>query len=238
MKVELVSHCWNYGRLLTFQLSSIYLYPPRDVDLTCTVFYASDDLNTVRVLDFFHSLSWPDKVRLRRWPLPMPRLTRRAIGRNLAALATRADWVWFTDCDHLFREGTFDTLPGQVATVDNVLVYPRITWLQHNHAAGDRLIEQLSHGPRVIDVDPREFRQTRNRRAIGGVQIARGDVLRAQGYCRERSERLRPSNRWTRCVEDQTFRHTLKTSGTSIALPGVYRIRHSVAGRQKEGVVL
>jgi len=40
-------------------------------------------------------------------PFEKESLFRRGIGRNQAALNTNAHWVWFTDCDLMFRKGVW-----------------------------------------------------------------------------------------------------------------------------------
>ena len=41
--LEIVSHCWGYANMLTYQLSSFVNYPPTKLNLTVTVFYAEED---------------------------------------------------------------------------------------------------------------------------------------------------------------------------------------------------
>ncbi|MFO8005997.1 glycosyltransferase, partial [Thioalkalivibrio sp.] len=123
LDIEIVSHCWNYAHLLVYQLSSLVRFPPRDLDVTMTVFYCPEDTETVQLLDFFSAQSVPG-VRWNWRALPRERLFRRSIGRNRAALETRADWVWFTDCDLLFREKTLDTLAALLQSRRDALVYP------------------------------------------------------------------------------------------------------------------
>jgi hypothetical protein len=53
MNVEIISHCWRYSRLLTYQLSSLVLYPPQQVRVTATVFLTEEDTPTVDVVNFF-----------------------------------------------------------------------------------------------------------------------------------------------------------------------------------------
>src|SRR5690554_1584678 len=53
LSLEVVSHCWNYAHLLVYQLSSLVLNPPRELDVTMTVFHAVEDERTVRLLEFF-----------------------------------------------------------------------------------------------------------------------------------------------------------------------------------------
>ncbi|MCA9201579.1 MAG: hypothetical protein KDA59_00945, partial [Planctomycetales bacterium] len=43
LKLEVVSHCWKYAHFLAYQLSSLVLYPPKDLSVRMTVFYCEDD---------------------------------------------------------------------------------------------------------------------------------------------------------------------------------------------------
>lgn len=121
MKFEIVSHCWRYYRLLTYQLSSLVLYPPSQMQVTMTVFAAEEDEGTNRVMDFFQQRGLPETLTIRRWYLPAGQLMLRIIGRNLAALTTEADWIWFTDCDYVFGDGALDAFPKAVETVESTL---------------------------------------------------------------------------------------------------------------------
>ena len=109
LSLEIVSHCWNYSRFLAYQLSSLVQFPPAKLRVTMTVFYAPEDTATQKLLDFFGGQTVPG-VTWNWQPLAKERLFRRGIGRNLAARATTADWIWFTDCDVMFRAGCLDTL--------------------------------------------------------------------------------------------------------------------------------
>jgi hypothetical protein len=230
MKLEIVSHCWRYSRLLDYQLSSLILYPPQRTDLLMTVFLTEEDRDTWSVVKYFESLEKPANVRIRGWDLPREKLLRRLIGRNLAALATEADWIWFADCDYLFRDGALDALEERVGQVDGPLVFPAFVWVNPAHALGDRAIAAASSGPHVLDINPTDFARRRYRRAIGGVQIARGDAVRRLGYCRHSRRQGRPASGWARTCEDPSFRHSLGTGGTRIDVPNVFRIRHSTRG--------
>jgi len=57
-------------------------------------------------------------------PFEKESLFRRGIGRNQAALNTNAHWVWFTDCDLMFRKGCLDALAEQLQGRRDALVYP------------------------------------------------------------------------------------------------------------------
>ena len=42
-RLEIVSHCWHYTRLLGYQLSSLVCHPPKAVEVVMTVFYSETD---------------------------------------------------------------------------------------------------------------------------------------------------------------------------------------------------
>lgn len=237
MKLEIVSHCWRYSRLLTYQLSSLVLHPPRCVEVCMTVYHAASDLPTRQVLEQFAGIV-TQNVRWEWRQLEEPLLFRRAIGRNRAALATTADWVWFADADMCFGPGCLDAFPEAVAKVTGPLVFPRFLYWSANHDLGDAAIHAATGTSGPLSVNPADFALRRNHSAIGGIQICRGDVARAQGYCRDSRRYQRPANRWRRTNEDCAFRRILGTRGTPIELPNVYRIRHSKQGRNHIGVEL
>ena len=238
MKLEIVSHCWHYSRLLSYQLSSLCLYPPNGVEVVATVFYAEKDTDTRHVLEYFVELSLAENLTVRPWSVPVECLLRRSIGRNLAAQATTADWVWFTDCDYLFGEECLEELPAALKEVPGPLAFPRVVYHNATHADGDRLVQKIS-APGVYDVDCSQFVAKRLNRAIGGVQLVPGDVARANGYLPDtRWQQPATRLRFCRCREDRVYRAQLGTRGHPIKLPGVYRIRHSVCGRQHENVSL
>jgi len=239
VNLEIVTHCWQYPRLLTYHLSSLVLNPPRNVNVTMTVFLTAEDTSTAEVLRFFARLEKPANVQLRAWQLPREKLVRRCIGRNLAALATEADWVWFADCDYVFGEGALDAIPQRVAGVDGSLVFPRKVLIHREHRLGDRAIERVTGGPRIVWIDPNEFAPMRQRYAIGGIQIARGEVVRRLGYHKDSAWHRRPADHWQDTRLDAAFRRILGSPlGTPIDLPNVYRIRHSVRGQDETGVRL
>jgi len=94
MKIEIVTHCYRYATLLRHQLSSLVLGPPPPgVQVTATVCHTPEDEETTRALAWFGRQESPG-VTWNWLPLPTAELCRRSIGRNRAALATQADWVW------------------------------------------------------------------------------------------------------------------------------------------------
>lgn len=240
MTLEIVTHCYRYSTLLKFQLSSLAISPPQALKIVMTVFYSREDEKTVQVLNEFAAINLPN-VRWNWQPLPTTVLCRRSIGRNLAALKTRADWVWFTDADYLFFDECWIEFENATA-VESDLVYPGNIWIHKTHDLGDKCISRAMKEVVPVRVDSSEFRKTRISRAIGGVQIVRGEWCRLNGYLPNDPDAQRPAEvpGFTRCFQDAVFRkHYGKTSSRpacKIDLPGVYRIRHSRAGRQIPGL--
>lgn len=230
MKLELVSHCWHYSRPLIFQLSSLFLYPPRSLSVSMTVVHSPSDANTVAVLRYFASIPASANVALRPWPLPDELVTRRMIGRNQVALATEADWVWFTDCDYVFREGCLDALVAWEPAAEQRLFFPGTIYQNRDHESGDRELARVFAAPSVVDVTPSEYVLRPYNRAIGGIQIVRGALAREIGYCRDSPFHHVPSAAWVPTKDDVWFRRTVGTPGTPMSAPNLYRIRHSARG--------
>jgi hypothetical protein len=230
LALEVVSHCWNYSHLLGYQLSSLVLFPPRDIDVTMTVFYSPEDARTARLLEFFSGLA-VQNVRWNWHPLPRQQLFRRAIGRNLAALATRADWVWFTDCDLMFREQCLDTLARLLQGQRAALVFPADERCTDLLADDNAMLRSDTNTPQVVDIDTTHFVTYHRDRATGPLQIAHADVCRAVGYCRNIGVYQTPEQSFAKCHEDRAFRWLLRSKGEPLPIGGVYRIRHVHKGR-------
>lgn len=230
LHLEIVSHCWQYSHLLVYQLSSLVNYPPSRLSVRMTVFYSSEDPQTASLLAYFAGIEVPGVTW--NWQiLERTQLMRRAIGRNLAALATAADWVWFTDCDVVFHERCLDTLAEQLEARRSVLVYPREERCTSLLSEADPVLAAVEAGPRVVDIDPSRFSVRKRSRATGPIQITHGDVARSLGYCGCLSVYQKPRERWCKCREDRAYRWLLGTQGEPIDVPGVYRIRHVEKGR-------
>lgn len=234
LHIEIVSHCWAYAHLQSYQLSSLVLHPPQDVDVTMTVFYSGEDELTSATLAFYEQQA-ADNVSWNWQELPKQALFRRAIGRNQAALNTQADWIWFTDCDLLFGAGCLDALGKALQGCNEALVYPQQENLselwpdEHPALAKD-------DSPRIKSIDTAEFHPHHPSRATGPLQIVHGDVARAAGYCRQTPYFLRPVERWAKTHEDRTFRWLINHQGHPINVPAVYRVRHQSKGRYKGGL--
>jgi hypothetical protein len=228
--LEIVSHCWQYAHLLAYQLSSIALHPPLHGSVRVTVFYSPEDHDTTALLQRIGRMS-VDRVEWNWQPLERPRLMRRAIGRDLAARATQARWVWFTDCDVVFDRGCLDAAIELLAGCTEPLVFPREEWrtslLPENHP----LLRAGATAAGLVEIDRSEFSRHPVTEAKGPFQIARGDIARAYGYCQALKVFHEPSDTWRKCHEDRAFRWLLGTRGVPLEIPAVYRIRHQEKGR-------
>lgn len=235
LHVEIVSHCWRYAHLLAYQLSSLVYNPPREVSVTMTVYYATEDRDTAALLELFGAMEVPNVTW--NWQAIEPtRLFRRAIGRNQAALGSRADWVWFNDCDVIFRDDCLDAVGRALQGRRDALVYPTHEHVSPVFEPGDPVLE-AAREPRLVDIDPDSFRRRDYTRAVGAMQITHGDVARACGYCRDIAVFQQPTDRFAKAREDRAFRWLLGTEGVPVEVPGIYRIRHQAKGRyHKEGL--
>ena len=230
LKLEVVSHCWNYAHFLVYQLSSLALFPPKKLDVTMTVFYSPEDQKTSELLAWFGRQSIPG-VTWNWQPIPKQVLFRRGFGRNRAALATKADWVWFTDCDLMFREHCLDSLADVLQGRQEALLFPEEERTTDLLAENNPMLQAGSGEPRVLDIDTTSFSTRKIAKATGPLQIAHGDVCRAVGYCRNVSLYQKPVAYFAKCHEDRAFRWLLRSQGHPIAVSDVYRIRHITKGR-------
>ncbi|MEW6997528.1 glycosyltransferase [Colwelliaceae bacterium BS250] len=233
LNLEIVSHCWGYSHMLAYQLSSLVNYPPTKASVTMTVFYSPEDDYTQKTLDFFSTQSVENVIW--NWQqLPKEQLFRRGIGRNKAALNTKADWVWFSDCDIMFNENCIDSLVDSLQGQNDVLVFPKqektTPMLAENHP-----LLQKGAQPQVINIDESGFEYYSRSKATGEFQITHGDVARAAGYCANISVYQTPSYHWCKCVEDRVFRWLLGSHGIAIDIENVFQIRHIAKGRYKKG---
>jgi len=233
LTLEIVSHCWQYSNMLTYQLSSFVNNPPEDMSVTVTVFYCEEDVDTKEALDFFSqhqvtNVSW-------NWqPLSRSKLFRRAIGRNMAALETKADWVWYTDCDIIFHKGCLDSLAKALQSKQGALYYPRQERTTPMLAESDPMLRK-GRKPQLVDIEAEEFSLHSRDKAKGAFQIVHGDIARAIGYCDGMRAFQTEVNHWSKTYEDTAFRWLLQTRGEPIDVEGVYQIRHIVKGRYKQG---
>jgi hypothetical protein len=217
---------------LAYQLSSFVNHPPRELELTVTLFYSEEDKDTSELIRFF-STKEVENVHWNFQALPKEQLFRRGIGRNWAARDSQADWVWFTDCDIIFHENCLDSVAQQLQGKTDSLYYPRQERTTPMLASDDPMLQKSSK-PQVVDIEGSEFELFSRDRAKGAFQIVQGDVARAIGYCEGLSLYQTPSDHWCKCYEDRAFRWLLGSQGIPAEIDGVYQIRHIEKGRYKE----
>jgi len=228
-KLEIVSHCWGYSNMLTYQLSSFVNHPPTKCALTVTVFYAKEDVKSQAVLDFFNKKT-VENVTWNFQALSKGKLFRRGIGRNMAARTTSADWLWFTDCDIIFHENCLDSLAEQLQGKQESLYYPRQERTTEMLAQDDPMLRQDSE-PQLVDIDSDGFSLHSRDKAKGAFQIVHGDVARAIGYCEKLKMFQTEDDRWRKTYEDTAFKWLISSEGIPLEIDGVFQIRHVQKGR-------
>lgn len=235
LHVEVVSHCWHYSHLLAYHLSSIVLHPPENTQLTVTVYYCTEDSQTVELLKFFNSQK-PLNVVWNWQPLPRSQLLRRAIGRNKAALESKADWIWFVDCDLILHHNCVDSLAETLQGRNDVLVHPRFEFVTDLLDDDSPVLVATRDSP-LVEIDTGQFYKKAIDRAVGAYQIVHGDVARKCGYCKDIAVYQKPTDKWRKTYEDHTFRWLLGTQGVPVQVNDIYRIRHASKGRYTGGPV-
>lgn len=240
MKIEIISHVWNYARIFLYQVSSLILHPPLNASVRLTVCCCDDDKVTSNYLRVIESeIKLPDNVTIARHEMEKGRLMRRAIGRNEVAKKSDADIVWFADCDMVFGENCLDTL----AEVQHSLCFPHFAFAT-GQMAGDDLVSQVTDFAKLSEFPWKssDVMKWRYPRAIGGIQIVAGSLAREFGYLPNSRRYQRPAAQWRRTHEDVGFRkYIARSSGLRwqrVRLPSLGRVRHSERGREKTGLEL
>jgi hypothetical protein len=159
-------------------------------------------------------------------------LGRRCIGRNMAALQTDADLVWFADVDQVYHRGCLDRLAAMDWPGEASMIFPQWIEIHKDHATGDRYAEAVVE-PRLVDIDPDDFIPKKYHRAIGGVQIVGGDFARDHGYLDDDPKWQKPrtdGKPFAGFRDDIEYRKFCQQLGVIVPvdLPGMYRLRHSV----------
>lgn len=233
MKIDLCVHCYSedlaqYAAFLKAQLHS--LSKSRLLPNRIWVFHTETDLRTKDVLNLAFQ-GTPIQDRLRGIAFSRGQLFRRSIGRNLAALATTADLIWFTDCDHTFQPVCLEYLAKIWKSFKTdpkpVMVFPEDIQIQISHEKGDEFWKNGS-----TDINPLDFLTKKYSRAIGGVQIVNGDFARKYGYLADNKKMQTPTDGlkpFPSFSDDVKFRKFCESQGKieKIQLPGLFRLRHT-----------
>ncbi len=233
-RIDLITHCWRYSRVLNYQLQSLWAHDidSGDIDdIWMWVVTAEEDEATKQVVAYWRERLKSRYIPVHRLVLPLDLVLRREIGRNVLALKTRADLVWFLDCDYVFGPGCLGALV-RAPLANDKLFFPRHTWINKTHALGDEYALRAAAGPDLYPLDKRDFMERRESKAIGGLQIVPGDVAREYGYCKDDQRLQSPvtDGKWKDTKGDFRYRKILGTRGTPIDLPNLFRIRQTTEG--------
>lgn len=233
-EIEIVSHCWGgdlpiYPHLLRAQGLSIIHHSQHKCRVVWTICYNTSDDAVVEVLDELEPALFSAGVHIKRIPLSVPHLFERSIGRNVAALSSQADCVWFCDCDYLFSGSCFDLAINQTAFRLDSIVYPRIVSVT-SHQDGDGIIRRMGDKKELTEEDLALFYGRTERKAIGGIQIVNGDLARFRGYL-DGTKWQKPKADTSRgnfsTVSDVKYRSYIGKQVPTKFITGVHRIRHS-----------
>lgn len=246
-QMEIVTHVYcppgvdQYAEMLRWQWASLAMNPP-PVPTLFTVFFSTEDDSTSRVVG---QLSKEYALNVRFMPLGLPpeKLFRRAIGRNERALVTKAEVIWFTDVDYLFGANCLKDVWEHVA-VDSGLCIPEKIHIckdttgkyahcpRPDHALGDQLLRE-GRAVKYPRLNPEYFKEKEVKQAIGGVQIVGGRLARSIGYLKDTKwvQPVSTEQGFRQCRGDAVWRRSNDLKSTRIPVRGLYRLRHSIDGR-------
>jgi len=239
--IELITHAYSvvypqYAALLAYQLSSLELHKP-ECKVTATICCTLNDKAVQRVLSYFRENT---DVDIQTLLLSNEEISRRSIGRNIAAKNSSGDIVWFADADYFFGITCLDTLSTMNWPDDVSIVFPGKIRINSTHILGDITINKMLGRFIVLDIDPKEFGRSTLLTAIGGLQIVKGDFAREFGYLNHREKYLVPLDiPFRTTLEDVPFRKFCESKGKmkNIKLPNLYRIRHTDSALATHAVV-
>ena len=241
--LRIITHCYStklphYAAFLKLQMSSLQLYPAKNVDVVFEVCHSPFDHQTIGLLHQWFNVDKTFKLNMRS--MLEPRLFRRAIGRNEAALQSKEDAVWFCDADYFFGPNCIDSLainwPSNAS-----LVFPPEVQIHKTHEIGDSVAARaIEASEAIIDLDtsPELFTTKRYGRAIGGVQIVDGSYVRDRGYLNGSHKYLKPVKDGEKIFVtkgDVAFRSQCFNDGLisrPVSLPSLYRLRHTTNSYQ------
>lgn len=231
--IEIVSHCFNghlpiYAPLLRAQGLSLIHFSRHQCKVTWTICYHASDIAVLDVLDELESALFSVGVLIRRIPQSLEELFQRSIGRNIVALSSKADCVWFCDCDYLFKNNCLDSAILATARVPDAVVYPQVV-LTTTHETGDRIIGKMQGKQDLTIDDIFCFYSKIETKAIGGIQIVNGDLARSHGYVNF-GKWIKPTTNIDRGAFE--FRSDVKYRGcigksSPQTIDGAFRVRHS-----------
>ncbi len=235
MSIHIITHCYaetliHYSIFLRCHLSSLVIHRPKTEIRVSICCHTSDQKTMEVVQDFVTEFDFIDWCGLSKGEL-----FRRSIGRNIFALKTTSEIVWFCDTDHVFGAGCLDRLQEIWNGFDGdkpAMCYPKTIQIHRNHEVGDQFWRDNLNSNGLIDINPDDFIPKTNHKAIGGIQIVDGDFARQYGYLeafpkwRQPTDGTKPFPDFRDDVKYRRFCASQKPL-KPIDLPNLYRLRHS-----------
>lgn len=204
---------------------------PARYQFEVVVCWNGEDKATGTVLNWYSSVL-PKNHTFFNMPMPITELGRRCIGRDRGAMLGEApDFTWFTDVDHCFYDGIFDNIVDYDWPDDVVMIFPETLMIHKDHKTGDIATKEVMQTePKLCFLKINEFVPKLYHRAIGGVQIVKGEFAHQYGYLHEHPRWQKPCEiPFADFRDDVKYRNFCSSYGKikRITLPGVYRIRHT-----------
>lgn len=180
MKLEISLHCHNYQHRLCWMLSSILQQKGDIPDITISISFLPNtgDPTTEQVISFFRDKG----LKIISLELLEGEEKNRAIPRNIRAGKTKADWILFADCDHVYDPYFFEDIKKQLQT-DRFKNETKVI-------GADRHSLQIPFCVKYFDEDRREYPcEIKNvfelvkpwpLRGVGGKKIAAGNFQLAR----------------------------------------------------------
>ena len=247
--IEIVTHAYSgaipiYWRHMLYQASSLLWYPPK-ADVTLTVFWAGERYdpamaNLVEHIDKRRA-QVNGRIVFNFVPIVLPRekLFRRAIGRHMVSQQSVADVIWYCDADMAFGEGCIDYVQGHIED-DGRLYGPGKILISTDWQTGDAQAHAGGDWPRIHG--EHGFKWQRNKVLIGGSQILGRETAKRLGYLGDQPKWQKPVNpdKPFACFrDDSSWRRQHfpleKQMQVKLAVPNVYRLRHSKSSIDPEG---
>jgi len=241
--IEIVSHAYAvtlpvYRTHLKYQLASLFHFTHVDIDVRYSVFTSLDDAKTIEYLHQAKAFM-PSNIEINVRVVPNGSLFRRAVGRNIQALAAEARVYWYVDCDYMFGENCLMSLLEQVDETSG-LVFPRYVKINPDHTTGDRMCSGITDYDMFPNFDDQLFIPRQQKLAIGGVHIIGVNRLlevnpktnEPFGYINghRKCQPVDEADGFRSCRCDVFFKGQHQPA-TQINIQNVFRIRHSSAGR-------
>lgn len=237
--LEIVTHCFcppgvdQYAEHLKWQIASIEHARPSYPVLLSVCYTSQDEATSEMLRRMLPHNSPPKHFSMRTIDLEPRFLFRRAIGRNWCAKqgGGNTDVIWYTDVDYLMGPECFEDI-ARLVSRDSGLVIPATINISPDHETGHQMVE-AARGEAWPEIDPAKFQPRKQKIAIGGCQIIGGAIGRQIGYLDGSKwvEPVDPEQGFRSCRCDKAWRQQNKLESQRLPIRGVYRIRHTVDGR-------